>query len=135
MGPVLVLAAFQRGRTLVVFIGALLVVRLAASTLTWVIQRPRPWDVSYLYGWEGLPIPRPTSRPSPWPRSRPDTHWSAGRWRTRAMWCAAALVSMLALARVYLGVDHPSDVLVGAIGAMAVATIAFRLFVPDEIFP
>ncbi|HET6714143.1 MAG TPA: phosphatase PAP2 family protein [Actinomycetota bacterium] len=134
--PVLVLAVFQRGRTLVVFIGTLLVVRLAASTLTWVIQRPRPWDVPYLYGWEGY--------------ANPSTHVAAfavavvaaghalvpaGRWRTRAMWCAAALVSLLALARVYLGVDHPSDVLVGAIGAVAVATIAFRLFVPDEIFP
>lgn len=134
--PVLLLAVFQRGRTLVVFIGALLVVRLAASTLTWVIQRPRPWDVAYLYGWEGY--------------AHPSTHVAAlavaavaaghalvpaGRWRTRATWCAAVLVGLLALARVYLGVDHPSDVLVGAIGAIAVATLAFRVFVPDEIFP
>ena len=134
--PVLVLAVFRRGRTLAVFIGALLVARVAASTLTWVIGRPRPWDVPYLYGWEGY--------------AHPSTHVAAlavaavgagyalvpaGRWRTRAMWCAAVLVGLLALARVYLGVDHPSDVLFGAIGAAAAATLAFRLFVPDEIFP
>jgi len=134
--PVIVLAVFQRGRTLVVFIGALLFARVAASTLTWVIGRPRPWDVTYLYGWEGY--------------AHPSTHVAAlavaavgagyalvpaGRWRTRSMWVAGVLVALLGTARVYLGVDHPSDVLFGAIGAAAVATLAFRLFVPDEIFP
>jgi membrane-associated phospholipid phosphatase/tRNA A-37 threonylcarbamoyl transferase component Bud32 len=134
--PVVVLAAFQRWRTLVVFIGALLFARIAASTLTWVIGRPRPWDVPYLYGWEGY--------------AHPSTHVAAlavaavgvgyalvpaGRWRTRTMWVAAVLVTMLGIARVYLGVDHPSDAVFGAIGGAAVATLAFRLFVPDEIFP
>jgi hypothetical protein len=51
------------------------------------------------------------------------------------MWVAAVLVTMLGIARVYLGVDHPSDAVFGAIGGAAVATLAFRLFVPDEIFP
>ena len=55
--PVLVLAVFQLGRTLVVFIGTLLIARVAASTLTWVLGRPRPWDVTYLYGWEGYANP------------------------------------------------------------------------------
>jgi membrane-associated phospholipid phosphatase/tRNA A-37 threonylcarbamoyl transferase component Bud32 len=134
--PVLVLAVFQRGRTLVVFIATLLIARVAASTLTWVLGRPRPWDVTYLYGWEGY--------------ANPSIHVAAlavaavgagyalvpaGRWRTRSMWSAGVLVALLGAARVYLGVDHPSDVLFGAIGAAAIATLAFRLFVPDEIFP
>jgi membrane-associated phospholipid phosphatase len=134
--PVLVLAAFQRGRTLVVFIGTLLIVRLTASTLTWVIRRPRPWDVPYLYGWEGYA--HPSTHVAALAVAAVATGYAlvpAGRWRVRVMWCAAVLVTLLALARIYLGVDHPTDVLVGAIGAAALATIAFRLFVPDEIFP
>jgi membrane-associated phospholipid phosphatase/tRNA A-37 threonylcarbamoyl transferase component Bud32 len=134
--PVVVLAVFQRGRTLVVFIGALLFARVAASTLTWMIGRPRPWDVTYLYGWEGYAHPStPVAALTAAAVGAGYALVPAGRWRARSMWFAGILIALLGTARVYLGVDHPSDVLFGAIGAAAVATLAFRLFVPDEIFP
>jgi membrane-associated phospholipid phosphatase len=134
--PVIVLAVFQRGRPLVVFIGALLFVRVAASTLTWVIGRPRPWEVSSLYGWAGYA--HPSTQVAAFAVAAVAAGYAlvpAGRWRTRFMWVAGVLIALLGTARVYLGVDHPSDVLLAAIGAAAVATLAFRLFVPDEIFP
>src|SRR5262249_51199696 len=50
----------------------------------------------------------------------------------------AAVVAVAALfspARLYLGVDHPGDVLLGATFAVAIAVAAFRFFTPNELFP
>ncbi len=55
-----------------------------------------------------------------------------GRARTHTKAAAAAV---FALARLYLGVDHPDDVLLGAALAVAVAVTAFRYFTPNEVFP
>jgi tRNA A-37 threonylcarbamoyl transferase component Bud32 len=38
-------------------------------------------------------------------------------------------------ARIYLGVDHPSDAVVGAMFSIAVSVVVFKLFVPDSVFP
>ena len=38
-------------------------------------------------------------------------------------------------ARIYLGVDHPSDATVGVMFSIAVAVVVFKLFVPDSVFP
>jgi tRNA A-37 threonylcarbamoyl transferase component Bud32 len=59
----------------------------------------------------------------------------AGRWRQLGKWVAAGLVTAFALARVGLGVDAPTDVLVGAVIGVAVSVAAYRLFVPSEVFP
>ena len=45
------------------------------------------------------------------------------------------LVAALALARLYLAVNSPSDVLIAAIVGVTVPLVAFRLLVPNEIFP
>ena len=47
----------------------------------------------------------------------------------------AAVVAVFVLARLYLGVDHPEDKLLGAALAVAVAVTAFGYFAPDEVFP
>jgi tRNA A-37 threonylcarbamoyl transferase component Bud32 len=58
-----------------------------------------------------------------------------GRWRQLGKWVASGLVVAFALARVYLGVDAPTDVLLGAVLGVAVSVAAYRLFVPSEVFP
>ncbi len=58
-----------------------------------------------------------------------------GRARTYTKAAVAAAVTVFALARLYLGVDHPGDVLLGAAFAVAVAVTAFRYFTPNEVFP
>ena len=58
-----------------------------------------------------------------------------GRWRQLGKWVATGLVAAFALARVYLGVDAPTDALVAAVIGVAVSVAAYRLFVPNEIFP
>jgi tRNA A-37 threonylcarbamoyl transferase component Bud32 len=58
-----------------------------------------------------------------------------GRWRQLGKWVATALVALLALARMYLGVDTPVDVLVGAAIGVTIPLLAFRWFAPNDVFP
>ncbi len=58
-----------------------------------------------------------------------------GRARTWAKAAVAAVVAVFCLARLYLGVDHPGDVLLGVAFAVAIAVTAFRYFTPNEVFP
>ena len=44
-------------------------------------------------------------------------------------------VAVFGLARLYLAVDHPDDVLFGVALGVAVPVAAFRYFTPNEIFP
>jgi tRNA A-37 threonylcarbamoyl transferase component Bud32 len=55
----------------------------------------------------------------------------------RRMWfrASAIVVVVAATARLYLGVSHLSDLVLGALGGAALAVGAFTLFVPDESFP
>lgn len=57
--------------------------------------------------------------------------------RLRNWWFAASAVAvgLLAVARMYLGVEHPTDIAVGAVLAVTVGMGAFRLFVPAAAFP
>jgi hypothetical protein len=47
----------------------------------------------------------------------------------------AAVVALFGLAHLYLGVDHPGDVLLAVAFAVAIAVTAFRFFTPNEVFP
>jgi membrane-associated phospholipid phosphatase/tRNA A-37 threonylcarbamoyl transferase component Bud32 len=135
-GTVAVLLVFQRVRTLLVFITSVLVLRIIVSTLVTALGRPRPWGVTYLYGWEGYAHPSPqVAALSVALVGSAYALVPAGRWRTLAMVGAAVAIAMLALARVYLGVDEPSDGLFGAVAGVAAAVIAFRVACPDEIYP
>jgi tRNA A-37 threonylcarbamoyl transferase component Bud32 len=58
-----------------------------------------------------------------------------GRARNIAKWATVAFVIIFSLARLYLGVDHPSDVIVAAIIGVAVPLTAFRLLTPNDVFP
>jgi membrane-associated phospholipid phosphatase len=58
-----------------------------------------------------------------------------GRWRQRGKWAAAALVSLVAIAHLYLGVEAPTDVLVGVAVGVASSLLCFRLLAPSEVFP
>jgi tRNA A-37 threonylcarbamoyl transferase component Bud32 len=48
---------------------------------------------------------------------------------------AALLIGLIALARVRLGVDAPTDVLVGAALGVVIPLLAFRLATPHAVFP
>ena len=58
-----------------------------------------------------------------------------GRWRNLGKWVGAGLVGLIALGRMSLGLEAPTDVFVGAAIGVTVPLVAFRLFTPNEVFP
>jgi membrane-associated phospholipid phosphatase len=58
-----------------------------------------------------------------------------GRWRQTGKWVATALVILVAVAHLYLGVEAPSDILVGVALGVAIPLLGFRWFAPSQVFP
>jgi hypothetical protein len=58
-----------------------------------------------------------------------------GRARSWGKAAVAVIVAVACLARLYLAVDHPGDVLLGTAFAVAIAVTAFRYFTPGDVFP
>src|SRR5512132_3772398 len=133
-GTLIALLVLRRFRHLVVFVGSFLAVLLVVRLAT--VDRPRPFGVELRGSWGGWAMP-----------SRPVAIFAAtlvgvlytlvpvGRWRQLGKWIATGLVTAFALARIHLGVDAPTDALVAAVIGVAVSVVAYRLFVPNEIFP
>jgi tRNA A-37 threonylcarbamoyl transferase component Bud32/membrane-associated phospholipid phosphatase len=132
----IVLVVYKRFRHLIVGLISFQVVSLAVLGLSAAVRRPRPFGVEIEGTWAGWAMP-----------SRPVAYLSAvlvimlyslvpkGRWRQAGKWVATGLVTLLALVRMYLGVDAPSDVLVGAALGVTIPLLAFRWFTPSEVFP
>jgi tRNA A-37 threonylcarbamoyl transferase component Bud32 len=128
------LLVLRRFRHLVVFVGSFLAVLLAVRLAT--VDRPRPFGVELRGSWAGWAMPsRPVAIFAATLVGVLYTLVPAGRWRQLGKWVAAGLVTAFALARVGLGVDAPTDALVGAVIGVAVSVAAYRLFVPSEVFP
>src|SRR6266516_452258 len=128
--------AFRRWRHLLVFMGSLFFLELVGTLIYEALSRPRPYDVPIIASWAGY------SGGSP-----PVAVLTIilmgivyclavpGRARTYTKAAVAAVVVVFCLARLYLGVDHPGDVLLGAVFAVAIAVTVFRFFTPNEVFP
>jgi tRNA A-37 threonylcarbamoyl transferase component Bud32/membrane-associated phospholipid phosphatase len=135
--PTLVaLVLLRRFHRLVLLIAVTLVVVTATASVAAGIGRPRPTDVEVIGAWEGYAHPSlPVVALALALSGVLYTLVPAGRWRARAAVAAVGTVALLALARVYLGVDHPTDGLAAAVVGFAVPAAAFRLLAPDEIVP
>jgi tRNA A-37 threonylcarbamoyl transferase component Bud32/membrane-associated phospholipid phosphatase len=134
---VLALLVLKRFRQLIVFfvVGNVMVV-VAEAMVAAIAQRPRPFGVVIQAGWGGWALP-----------SLQIAVFAAvlvtilytlvpeGRWRNTGKWVATGLVALAALGRVALGAEAPTDVLVGAALGVTLPLLAFRLFVPNEVFP
>jgi tRNA A-37 threonylcarbamoyl transferase component Bud32/membrane-associated phospholipid phosphatase len=133
-GTLLALLALRRFRHLVVFVGSFLAVLLAVRLAT--VDRPRPFGVDLRGSWAGWAMPsRPVAIFAATLVGMLYTLVPVGRWRQLGKWVATGLVAAFAVARVYLGVDAPTDALLGAVIGVAVSVAAYRLLVPSEIFP
>src|SRR5215217_976294 len=101
-----------------------------------LVQRPRPFGVEFRTDWAAWALP--------------SEQMGAlvvvlvgilyglvpeGRWRQIGKWVATGLVALIALARMYLGVEAPTDILVGVAIGVAIALLCFRLLAPSEVFP
>jgi tRNA A-37 threonylcarbamoyl transferase component Bud32 len=131
---VIALLVLRRFRHLLVFVGSFLAVLLAVRLAT--VDRPRPFGVELRGSWGGWAMPsRPVAILTATLVGVLYTLVPVGRWRQLGKWVATGLVTAFALARIHLGVDAPTDALLAAVIAVAVSVAAYRLFVPNEIFP
>lgn len=132
---IVLLITFRRWRSLISVLVAFIVVDATAQYLAIRIARPRPL-VEIIGDWVGY------SHPSTPVATLAVTLVVAGFaliprgvWRVRWFFLASGLVTALGVARMYLGVDHATDVVVGGLFGPAVGVLVFRWLAPDSIFP
>jgi tRNA A-37 threonylcarbamoyl transferase component Bud32/membrane-associated phospholipid phosphatase len=130
------LLVFRRLRHLVVYIVALAVVSQVILVLSAVLKRPRPFAVVIDGSWNGYALP--SIQVAMLTASLVSVLYvlvPEGRWRQLGKWAATAVVALAGLARVALGLDAPTDVLLGAVIGVTIPLLAFRWFTPNEVFP
>jgi tRNA A-37 threonylcarbamoyl transferase component Bud32 len=135
-GLLLVLLVLRRWRHLIVWWVAWNLVLIVTVGLAAIARRPRPFGVDLRASWGGWALP-----------SMPVTLFAVlmvgilytlvpeGRWRNTGKWVATGLVALVGLARVALGVEAPSDVLLGVGIGVTIPLLLFRRFAPSEVFP
>ncbi len=129
------LAWVRRWRHFFAVLLAVLLVQGTVEIMQEVIGRPRPF-VPLLGGWEGPSHPSaPVAGLTVTLTAMAYALVPPGRRRNMFLGVSGALVLALIMAQLYLGVDHPSDVVVAAIFATAVTVVLFRWFVPETAFP
>ena len=129
---------FKRWRHLFTFLGSVIVAAArSGSLLIAAFRRPRPYDVTIIGRWQGFSLPSATAavvvvhrrrRHLHARRARPAAPDRQGRRR-------AVVVGAVGARRLYLGVDHPFDVLTGVAIGVAIPLIAFRFFTPNDVVP
>jgi membrane-associated phospholipid phosphatase len=130
------LLIFKRFRHLVVYVVALAVTSQVAVVLSAALKRPRPFGAVIDGSWNGYALPSiqiavlAASLVSALYVLVPE-----GRWRQAGKWAATAIVALAGLARVALGLDAPTDVLLGAVIGVTIPLLAYRWFTPNEVFP
>jgi membrane-associated phospholipid phosphatase len=132
----LALVVLRRWRHLFTFVVAVVGIKLVGQALYNGFSRPRPFDVSIVGSWRGYSMPAvQVAVLTIVVVTVVYTLVVPGRARSVAKVVVVVVVGLYAAARLYLGVDHPSDVVVGVVLCVAVLVNAFRFFTPNEVFP
>jgi membrane-associated phospholipid phosphatase/tRNA A-37 threonylcarbamoyl transferase component Bud32 len=127
---------FRRWRHLFTFLASVALLELIAGQLIEAYSRPRPYDVTIIGRWRGFSMPSATlAIVSIIVVGVIYTMVVPGRSRTIAKIIGAVVVGAVAFARLYLGVDHPFDVLTGIALGVAIPLLGFRYFTPNDVFP
>ena len=129
-------AAFRRWRHLVVFLVSVATLQIVFPILYTTAARPRPYSVTAIGDWEGFSSP-----------SQPVLGLTGilvgfiymlmmpGRPRWYAKLAIVAILALVSLNRIYLGVDHPTDLAFAVILGVAIPVALFRAFTPNDVFP
>jgi hypothetical protein len=129
-------AWFRRWRHLLLFLISIAALEVISSLLNLLAARPRPFGVTAIDAWEGYSAP-----------SASITGLAvalagiayvlvvAGRPRTVVKVAIFAAVVGAWSIRIYLGIDHFTDVLFGAILGFSVPVAMFRAFAPNDTYP
>ncbi len=134
-GTLLALIFVKRWRHFFAFLIAVIIIEGTGDVLQDMIGRQRPL-VPILDDWQGASHPsRPVGSLAVTLAAMAYSLLPYGRWRRSVLIGSGVLMTLVGLARVYLGVDHPSDAVVALFFAPAVAVLTFRLFAPEAAFP
>jgi tRNA A-37 threonylcarbamoyl transferase component Bud32 len=129
-------AWFKRWRHLTMFLIAVALSGLLAEGLLLLASRPRPFDVTIIGTWEGYAAP-----------SLPMGGLAVaivgcvymlvvpGRPRMYAKCFGAAILILVALLRIYLGIDHFTDALFGILVGVSIPVALFRAWAPNDVYP
>ena len=132
---ILILVSYRRWRPLFGALAAYLLVFVTVSGLAEAIARPRPF-VEMIGDWEGYSHPSlPVAALGVTLTVIGLALIPKGPWRKRWFGLSVMLILALGAGRMYLGVDHPSDVWTSGVLGPAVAVIVFKFFVPDSLWP
>ena len=135
-GTIAALLCWRRFRHLAVYLVIFLASGLLVSEMTLEVGRMRPAGIRILGHWQGYAQP-----------SRSVTILvlvlvgvlytlvPAGRLRTWGKLMAGIIIGAFCAARLYLAVDHPTDQVTALIAGWTLPVLAFRLAVPDDVFP
>jgi tRNA A-37 threonylcarbamoyl transferase component Bud32/membrane-associated phospholipid phosphatase len=126
----------KRWRHLFTFLATVLVIEIFGLLLIEATSRPRPYDVETIGRWQGYSLPSATVAIV--------SFTTIGvvymlvvpghpRWIAKRI--AIAVILLCAAARLYLAVDHPSDVVIAVAIGVALPLLAFRFFTPNDVFP
>ena len=133
---ILVLVAFRRFQHLAAYLIIVLAGSVLTSSLISRVGRMRPTGVDILGRWDGYSHPsEPLAVLALVLAGVTYTLLPAGAWRRRGRWAAGGVLGLLATAQLYLAVDHPSDVFAALVIGWSLPVVAFRLAVPEEVFP
>ena len=135
-GLVLVLLVLRRWRHLIVWLVVSVLGDFLTFALAMIARRPRPFGVELQTSWGGWAMPSvQVAFLTAGLMAVLYTLVPEGRWRNLGKWLVAGLITLVALARMALGVDAPSDVLVGVGLGVALPLLLFRRFTPNEAYP
>jgi membrane-associated phospholipid phosphatase/tRNA A-37 threonylcarbamoyl transferase component Bud32 len=135
-GLVLVLLVLRRWRHLIVWLVTWQLGAFVTVVLAMVARRPRPFGVDLRSSWGGWAMPSvQVAFLTAALMAVLYTLVPEGRWRNLGKWLVAGLITLVVLARMALGVDAPTDVLVGVVLGVALPLLLFRRFTPNEVYP
>ena len=136
LSVVVLTAAFRRFRHLIVFMCSLFFLEIVGQSIYFGLTRPRPYGVPIIATWGGYSAPSPpVATLTIFLVGVAYCLAVPGRPRTYAKVAAAVVVALFCFARLYLGLDHPDDVLLGIALGVAIPITAFRFFTPNAVFP
>jgi tRNA A-37 threonylcarbamoyl transferase component Bud32/membrane-associated phospholipid phosphatase len=132
----LALLALRRFQHLLTYLLLVLVVTAANTTVGVELGRMRPAGIEIIGSWSGYAHPSASVAGLAFVLVGVlYTLVPSGTWRRRGAWVSGLVVGALVASRLYLGVDHPTDVAAALATGAALPVVAFRLIVPDEVFP
>jgi membrane-associated phospholipid phosphatase len=135
-GLVLVLLVLRRWRHLIIWWVVVQLGGFLTFVLAMISRRPRPFGVELQTSWGGWAMPSvQVAFLTAILMAVLYTLVPEGRWRNLGKWLAAGLITLVALARMALGVDAPTDVLVGVGIGVTLPLVLFRRFAPNEVYP